>query len=200
MKFYVICYVPAQVVYWEKSCSWEIDQNVLSQSDCRIFKSTISPKQIDEITLFFTCWYKFIKIKSWLKIFSMVKNGCGQYGLWTLKLTVTQEWIDGINWFFACWYKLMKIKMWLKIFGVGLVKNGCDHQSGDWTLKLPVSEEWTNGITSFLHVDTDSQKLKADQIFLGGYGQKLVWQVWSWALKLSVSQKWADEINWFFAC
>ena len=35
---------------WEKSYSWDImDQNVLSQSDCQIFKSALSPKQIDEI-------------------------------------------------------------------------------------------------------------------------------------------------------
>ena len=46
-----------------------------------------------------------------------------------------------------------------------VVKNGCGH-SGDGTLKLTVSENWTDG-TDFLHVDTDSQKLKADQIFWG---------------------------------
>ena len=31
------------------------------------------------------------------------------------------------------------------------------------TLKLTVSEEWTDGINCFLHVDTDSQKLIANQ-------------------------------------
>ena len=40
----------------------------------------------------------------------MVKNGCGQSGLCTLKLTVSQEWTDGINWLFRCNYKFMKIK------------------------------------------------------------------------------------------
>ena len=29
---------------WEKSCSWDIGQNILSLSDCRIFKSRISPE------------------------------------------------------------------------------------------------------------------------------------------------------------
>ena len=72
-------------------------------------------------SLIFACWYKFIKIKSWLKFFwlGMVKNGCDQPGLWTLKLTVSEEWIDVINWFFACWYKFFQIKRWLSILGGG---------------------------------------------------------------------------------
>ena len=32
---------------------------------------------------------------------------------------------------------------------------------------LTVSKEWTDGITHFLYIDTDSQKLKADQNFFG---------------------------------
>ena len=82
---------------------------------------------------------------------------------WGMELTVSEEWADGINWFFACWYKFMQIKRCLKIFGVGMVKNRCG-QSGDGTLKWTVSKKW---ITHFLHVDTDWQKLKADQIFFG---------------------------------
>ena len=62
---------------------------MLSARDRKIFKSTISSEQIDETALFSACWYKFTKNKSWLKIFwlGMVKNGYGQYDLWTLKLT-----------------------------------------------------------------------------------------------------------------
>ena len=45
----------------------------------------------------------------------MVKNECGQFGLWTLKLTISEEWRDGINWFFVFWYKFMQIKKCLKI-------------------------------------------------------------------------------------
>ena len=67
-----------------------------------------------------------------------------------------------LTYFFACWYNFMKIN--LKVLGVGMVKNGCG-QSCNGTLKLTVSEEWTDEINWFLHVDTDSQKLKADQIF-----------------------------------
>ena len=55
MKIYIICYVPAQALYWKKIFFYEIRQNALSQSDCRIFKSTISPKQIDETVSFFAC-------------------------------------------------------------------------------------------------------------------------------------------------
>ena len=41
----------------------------------------------------------------------MIKNECGQSGLWTLILTLSQEGTDGrINSFFACWYKLTQIK------------------------------------------------------------------------------------------
>ena len=43
-----------------------------------------------------------------------------------------------------------------------MVKNGCG-QSTDSTLILTVSGEVT--VRDFLHVDTDSQKLKADQKF-----------------------------------
>ena len=70
----------------------------------------------------------------------MVKNWCGQSGLWTLKLTVPEVWTDGINWFFACKYS--QFKRWLKIFGMSMVKNGLG-QSDDRTLKLTLSEKWT---------------------------------------------------------
>ena len=56
-----------------------------------------------------------------------------------------------------------------------MVKNGCG-QSGGRTLKLTVlkNEQMENLI--FLHVDTDSQKLKADQkVFSFWHGQKWIW-------------------------
>ena len=37
---------------WERSCSWDLGQNALSQSDCRIFKWTVSPEQIYETASF----------------------------------------------------------------------------------------------------------------------------------------------------
>ena len=51
MKIYIICCVPVQIPYLGKL----LFQNALSQSDCRIFKSTISPEQIDETASFFVC-------------------------------------------------------------------------------------------------------------------------------------------------
>ena len=78
----------------------------------------------------------------------MVKNGCGQSGLWTLKLTLSPEWTDAVNWFFACCHKFTQIKRSPKIFGVSMVKNVCGESDGN-TLKLTVYEEWTNGINRF---------------------------------------------------
>ena len=52
-------------------------QNLIFESDCRIFKSTISLGQNDATAWFFVWWYKFIKIKKWLKNIGvdLVKNG-----------------------------------------------------------------------------------------------------------------------------
>ena len=102
MKIYMICYVPVQIFsVWEKCCSWNIGQNALSHLDWQIDKNSL---------IFFVCWCKFTKVKSWLKGFwwGMVKIECGQSVLWTLKLTVSQERADGTNWLFACWYNFTK--------------------------------------------------------------------------------------------
>ena len=47
-----------------KSGSWDIGQNALNQSDCKIFKLTLSLEQNDEKVWFFACWYWFVEIKS----------------------------------------------------------------------------------------------------------------------------------------
>ena len=44
----------------ENFCSWDMDQNIFNQSDCRIFLSTISPEQINEKARFFAYWYNLI--------------------------------------------------------------------------------------------------------------------------------------------
>ena len=118
--------------------------------------------------LILACWHKFTQLKRWLKILglSFVKNGCGQSGDGTLKLTLSEKWTDGINWFFACSYRSTKIKSWSKIFCVGIIKNRCD-QSDHQTLKLTVSQKWTVEQTDFLHVGTNSGKLKVDSTILG---------------------------------
>ena len=62
---------------WEKSVSWDMGQNALGQSDCKIFKSNLSLEQKDEKAWFFACWYGFMEFESSLKSIevSMVKSG-----------------------------------------------------------------------------------------------------------------------------
>ena len=110
---------------WEKPCSWDKDQNGLSQFNCRIFKSTIFPEKTHETAPIFAFWYKFTK-KLKVVFFSWVWSnyGCGQSGSCTLKLIIHQKGTDGINWFLALWYKFTQIKRWLKVLGVSMAKNG----------------------------------------------------------------------------
>ena len=75
----------------------------------------------------------------------MVNNGCGQSGLWTLKLTVSEEWTDWITVFLHVNIEITKVKSWSKIFWLGIVKNECG-QSGHGTLKLTVSQKLSDGI------------------------------------------------------
>ena len=72
-------------------------QNILSQSDCRIFQSTVSPEQISEIPDFMHVDTNLHK--SWSENFwmGMARNGCDQSDHRTLKLAVSQEWIDEIT-------------------------------------------------------------------------------------------------------
>ena len=49
-----ICSVPSQIL-WGKSFSWDLGQNALSQSDCRISKWSIFPEQMDETVSFLAC-------------------------------------------------------------------------------------------------------------------------------------------------
>ena len=104
-KLYNICYILAQIPYLGKSGSWDMDQNALDQSDCSIFKLTISPEQNDEKAWFFAYWCIFIETKSWLKNIGvgMVKDGCGHSGLRTLKLAVPQEGTNGVSGFLVGW-------------------------------------------------------------------------------------------------
>ena len=62
-----------------------MDQNAFSQSDCRLFESTIPSKKKTkkqmEYSAFFTYWCKLMKSKNWLKMLwvCIVKNGCDYY-------------------------------------------------------------------------------------------------------------------------
>ena len=59
-----------------------VEKNGCSQSGDRTLKLKVFELLTDGINWIFACWYRFAKIKNWLKIFGvgMVKNGCGQYG------------------------------------------------------------------------------------------------------------------------
>ena len=70
---------------------------------------------IDEMSWFFSCWYKFRKAN------------LGQSDYMILKSTTSLEQNDEKAWFFAWWYRFMENSIWLKNVGVGMVKNGCDH-------------------------------------------------------------------------
>ena len=79
-------------------------QNVLGQSDCSIFKSTISLEHIDEIAWFDACWYKFMETESWLE-----NIGVGLVKKWLLPLWLEDFKIGsisrrnyGINYIFVC--------------------------------------------------------------------------------------------------
>ena len=106
------------VVFFHKSHldgSWVMGKNAYGQSDCRIFKSTIPPEQIDEKALFFASWYRFMEMKIWLKSIGVgiIKSGCRHTGLRTQKLALSQEAINVLNWPLdknnkICWKKTPK--------------------------------------------------------------------------------------------
>ena len=55
---------------------------------------------------------------------------------------------------------------------LNVLENFLDGQGQKWVRPVwwrgsKINYEWTGGISEFLHVDTDSQKLKAGQKFLG---------------------------------
>ena len=89
MNVYIICYVSIQIPCLQKCYT---GQSALGQSDCRIFKSTISLEQNDKIVQFFACWLNLIKMKSWLNNVQvcLVKNVWHHFGRGILKLAVCQ--------------------------------------------------------------------------------------------------------------
>ena len=85
MKILIICSVPPKIQYSGKILSLNRYQNTLSQSDCRIFKSSISSEQINGTNS------KKLKVAEKFFVWAWPKYGRGQFGLWTLKLTVSQK-------------------------------------------------------------------------------------------------------------
>lgn len=53
MKVFIICYIHILIPCLEKDFSWDMGQNGLMQSDCRIFESTVSLVQNNELVWLF---------------------------------------------------------------------------------------------------------------------------------------------------
>ena len=90
--FYLLYSYTTSIFGW-KSGTWDMGRNALGQLDYTIFKSTIHLEQCYKNSEFFACWYKFIKVRSWMK---NIWRGLDQkkvFPLWhhrTLKLAVSQ--------------------------------------------------------------------------------------------------------------
>ena len=54
----------------------------------------------------------------------LVKNGCGDSGVRTLKLAVSPEAVNGINLLLVCWCKFWKAKSFFNDFWMVVVKMG----------------------------------------------------------------------------
>ena len=67
-------------------------------------KTAVSQEQIDELSWFFACWYKFRKAKSYFNYWmGLVKNRQDVFGQKTLKSSVPWEWFDEFSWLIE-WY------------------------------------------------------------------------------------------------
>ena len=127
---------------------------------------------------------------------SLVKNGCGQLGLRTLKLALSQEEINSINWFLVWWHRFRKAESYFNNFWVVVVKNECDLQ-GYGTLKSAVSQKQIYELSLFFWCWYKFGKLSSAAMVKNGRG--LIDH--GFTLKLGVSHKWFDKlsklIEWF---
>ena len=152
-------------------------QNALSYSDCGIFKSSISLEQIEKTASKFARWYKFTKIKNWLKIFwwGIFKNECSQVSRLSNWLYLKKK--HETNWFFACWY------------------NFWDEHGRKWV--------WPVWWWDFFHAATNSGKLKVDSIIFGvvvvknGHGFLVHETLESVVLRMNLWMNlWIEQIFW----
>ena len=113
--------------------SWKFILFAVLLHKCHIYEKSDSC----DIAWFWACWYKFMKIKSWLKNtwVDMVKNGCDHPGYGALKLAVSREWIDWIKSCFVWRYNSGKL-CYFNDFWVGVVKNECSKLCCIWKMNL----------------------------------------------------------------
>ena len=140
---------------WEKSCSWDVSQNALSQSNCMILNELFLRSKLrksglwtlkftvsQELTDFLHAGANSCKLKGRWKFRGWCsQNRCGQSCDGTLKLTLSEERTNGINWFLVCSCRFITVKSWSKIYWVDMVKNGCG-QSGHGTLIFNLTLTW----------------------------------------------------------
>ena len=114
---------------------------------------------------------------------------------WVQNLLINFYWICSIMKIYIICCALHKSHIW-KIFLSWDMGQIVFSQSDCRIFQLTISPEQINEIAWFLHVDTNSHKLKVDQKFLG----------WTWSemgvtslvhrtLKLTISQEWVDGMN-----
>ena len=112
--YYLLCSCTNPV--FRKNLVPKIEAKMLSANQIAGFLNQLFLQNKNMKVSFFACWYNFTKFKSLSKNFwlGMVKNGCGQSGLYTLKLNEQMELTDYLDVTTNSW----KLKRWLKIFRV----------------------------------------------------------------------------------
>ena len=80
MKIDIIYCLPSRIPYLGRILFLRYGPKC-SQPISRTFKSIIFSKQKDEAAWRFACWYKFMIIKNWLKIFGMRRAKVGMNSL-----------------------------------------------------------------------------------------------------------------------
>ena len=152
-----------------KSGSWDLGQNSLGQSDCRIFKSTLSLEQNDEKAFFFAFWYRHME----LKINQKILGGHRQKWEWSLWSQISKIGCisrrNSLNKpVFGVLIKIQKRIFWLVVVEIGPCLFGL------WTLLYLKNEfmKWAD----LLHADTNLGKL----IGLRGHSQKWMRPYISW--------------------
>ena len=133
---------------WEKSGFWDIGQNGIGQSDCRVLKWTLTLEQSHEKAWFFVSSYKFIEIKSWLKNIGVgvVIRGSIHSGHRILILTISQNEKNRIKKFLVYWHEYRKAKSYFSTFWHVAVKN-VHSLLGHGSLKSVISQEWIDGMS-----------------------------------------------------
>ena len=97
MKVYIMCYIPAQIPYLGKIRSCDLVRNDLTQSDCRISKSTISLEQTNEIADFLYFDKNYLKSKVDWKNFMWASSETDVASLVTVlqnRLYLNNEWME----------------------------------------------------------------------------------------------------------